>query len=105
MAEYGQRVVDHTDLARAQTSMVSRMSTMLKRRGAEDVDGALDVDDADVAAGVDDVGRVLCDQEDAFQSYQKHLAHGHYCAPRRGTAGLDDEQRRHGCVHHAAADD
>ena len=36
----------------------SRISTMPKRRGVEDVDGVADADDFDVAAGVKDVGRV-----------------------------------------------
>ena len=35
------------------------ISTLPKRRGVEDVDGIVDVNDADVAAGDSDVGRVL----------------------------------------------
>jgi len=40
-------------------SMVSRMSTMPKRRGVEDVNGVAGADDLDVVAGVSDVGVVL----------------------------------------------
>jgi len=59
MAEYGRRGVGHTDVAPARTSVMSRMSTIPKKRGVEDVDCVAGADDVDVAAGVNDVGRVL----------------------------------------------
>jgi len=54
----GRRVVDNSNVAQTRTS-VSRMPTMPKRRGVEDVDGVTGIDDVDVVAGVNDVGRVL----------------------------------------------
>ena len=43
---------------REKSKCASRISTMPKRRGVEDIDGVAGADDLDVSAGVKDVGRV-----------------------------------------------